>query len=135
MDSDTFQPPKIVDNRSDAEILASFKIYKSPAVSERNVWAFWNTGIGNSPPWCQRNVSSWARRLGFSFTIHVLDCVNDSPTHISKYIDSALLPECMNKQTLKGPHVGQITSDFVRLPLVYLYGGVWLDVGFLSSKA
>ncbi|KAL2813514.1 hypothetical protein BJX63DRAFT_442865 [Aspergillus granulosus] len=26
------------------------------------------------------------------------------------------------------PHVGQHSSDLIRLPLLYLYGGVWLDV-------
>ncbi|CAI7668742.1 unnamed protein product [Penicillium crustosum] len=34
---------------------------------------------------------------------------------------------------MTGPHVGQHSSDLIRLPLLYLYGGVWLDALCLNA--
>ncbi|KMU80485.1 hypothetical protein CISG_02336 [Coccidioides immitis RMSCC 3703] len=36
---------------------------------------------------------------------------------------------------MTGTHVGPHSGDLVRLPLVYLYGGVWMDVGTFLFKS
>ena len=120
--------------QSDEDILSRLKTFQSVGSSERNVWAFWDKGLSNSPPWNQRNVASWVRRLGPSWTIRVLDRVEDSPVHVSKYVDSSFFPDAFNDGKMAGPHVGPHMADLVRLPLLYLYGGVWIDVGFLLFR-
>ena len=121
-------------HQSDEEILSKLKAFQPPTSSERNLWAFWHSGLSNSPPWNQRNVVSWVRRLGPSWTIRVLDRVEESPVHVSKYVDSSFFPEAFLDNKMDGPHVPPHMADLIRLPLVYLYGGVWLDVGFLLFR-
>lgn len=129
-----YSPESSRNLKSDVEILARLQTFQPVTDSERNVWAFWDKGLPQSPPWNQRNVISWVRRLGPSWTVRVLDRVEGSPVHISKYVNSSFFPETFNSQTMAGPHVGPHTADLIRLPLLYLYGGVWLDVGFLLFR-
>ncbi|KAL2870554.1 glycosyltransferase [Aspergillus lucknowensis] len=119
---------------TNAEILADLQVYKPVRDSERNVWAFWDKGLSSSPGWNQRNVISWVRRLGPSWTVRVLDLVEGSPSHVSRYIPREMLPDVFWDRKMTGPHVGQHSSDLVRLPLLYLYGGVWLDVGMFLFR-
>lgn len=124
-------PPK--DLRSDDEIIASLREYK-PITSEKNVWAFWDKGVSCMPAWNQRNVISWVRRLGPSWTVRVLDSMDDSPMNVEKYVESSFFPDAFNDRTMTGPYVGQHSSDLVRLPCLYRYGGVWIDVGILLFR-
>ncbi|KMP06313.1 hypothetical protein CIHG_01665 [Coccidioides immitis H538.4] len=109
--------------------------FKPVSSSERNVWAFWNRGLANCPQWCQRNVIIWVRRLGPAWTVRVLDLVEGSPTHALKYLPSSFLADAVINQKMTGTHVGPHSGDLVRLPLVYLYGGVWMDVGTFLFKS
>ena len=120
--------------KSDEEILSRLAAFQPATASEKNVWAFWDKGLSNSPPWNQRNVASWVRRLGPSWTVRVLDRVEGSPVHVSKFIDSSFFPKAFIDGEMGGPHVAPHVADLVRLPLLYLYGGVWIDVGFLLFR-
>jgi hypothetical protein len=51
------------DSRSDEQVLASLSEYKA-VTSEKNVWAYWHSGLNNMPKWNQRNVIDWVRILG-----------------------------------------------------------------------
>ncbi|KAI9760532.1 MAG: hypothetical protein M4579_001617 [Chaenotheca gracillima] len=124
-----------VDERTDEEILAQLQTFQPANESEKNVWAFWDKGFSKSPPWNQRNVISWVRRLGPSWTVRVLDLVEDSPVNVYKYVDAGFFPEAFNARTMSGKHVAPHTADLVRLPLLYLYGGVWLDVGLMLFRS
>ncbi|TPX15827.1 uncharacterized protein E0L32_000161 [Thyridium curvatum] len=121
---------------SDEEIIARLCTYTpvNPD-SEKNVWAYWDKGLVNAPAWNQRNVVSWVRRLGPSWTVRVLDIVGGSPTHVSKYVDDSYLPKAFLDKDLPGPHAAASASDLVRLPLLYQYGGVWIDVGLLLFRS
>ena len=127
-------PESQLDLRSDEEIIMQLKSYQAPTASEKNVWAFWDTGFDRMAPWTQRNVINWVRRLGPSWTVRVLDHVEGSPVHISKFVDASFLPEAFNNHTMTGPHVGPHSGDMVRLPLLYLYGGVWMDAGMMLFR-
>ena len=123
-----------LDHSSDAQIIQELLQYKPVTNSEKNVWAFWDKGFSNCPPWCQRNVISWVQRLGPSWTVRVLDNVEGSPNHISKFVDESFFPESFNQRRLDDPQPGAHISDLLRLPLLYLYGGVWLDVAFFLFR-
>ncbi|OJJ50965.1 hypothetical protein ASPZODRAFT_126944 [Penicilliopsis zonata CBS 506.65] len=122
-------PEAQLDHRSDAEIIAELKSDRPLSSAEKNVWAFWHSGFDNMVPWTQRNVIGWVRLLGPEWTVRVLDRVPDSPLNISRFVDASFFPDAFNKNIMSGPSVGPHMADLIRLPLLYLYGGVWMDVG------
>lgn len=131
--SSELRPIPSKDIRPDEEIIASLEDYR-PVISEKNVWAFWDKGISHMPAWNRRNVISWVRRLGSSWTVRVLDRVENSQMNVDKYVDSSYFPNAFINKTMTGPHVGQHSSDLVRLPCLYQYGGVWMDVGIILFR-
>ena len=125
--------PSKLDLRTDEEI-GLWLQQRHSATSEKNVWAFWNKGYDHMPPWVQRNVINWVKRLGPQWTVHLLDLVPDSETNVYHYLDKSLFPDAFNNKTMDGPHVGPHQGDIVRLPLLWKYGGVWMDVGTLLFR-
>lgn len=121
-------PSDKLDVRSDEKIAAWLQ-QRHPVTSDKNVWAFWNKGYSQMPPWVQRNVINWVRRLGSDWTVHLLDLVPGSETNVYHYLDKQFFPNAFNDNTMDGPHVGAHQGDIVRLPLLWKYGGVWMDVG------
>lgn len=128
-------PPEKLDLRSDEEIEAWLQT-RHPVTSDKNVWAFWHSGYKNMAPWVQRNIINWVRRLGSDWTVHLLDRVPGSETNVSHLVDSSFFPDCFNNGTMDGPSVGAHSGDLIRLPLLWLYGGIWIDAGesFSSSS-
>jgi hypothetical protein len=123
-----------LDKRSDDEILDSLAKF-APVTSEKNIWAYWHSGVLSMPPWCQRNIIGWARLCGPSWTIRVLDTVPDSPNHALKYVPPDLLPETFVKGTMEGPYVGPHSADFLRGACLYRHGGVFMDVGIILFRS
>ena len=122
-----------LDKRSDEEILKSISEY-AQVTSEKNIWAYWHSGVGMMPDWCQRNVCNWARLCGPSWKIRVLDSVPDSPNYALKYVPAEMLPETFVKGTMDGPYVGPHSADMLRGACLYLYGGVSMDVGIILIR-
>ncbi|KAF5529900.1 capsule polysaccharide biosynthesis [Fusarium mexicanum] len=122
-----------VDLRTDEDMISSIEQYK-PVTSEKNIWAFWDSGIRAIPPWCQRNVIGWARICGADWTIRVLDMVPNSPNHVLKFVDREMLPEAFLSGTMDGQHAGQHSADCIRGPLLLRYGGISMDVGCLLIR-
>ncbi|KAJ8120755.1 hypothetical protein ONZ43_g2618 [Nemania bipapillata] len=120
--------PYKLDLRNDDEIGAWLR-KPHPITSDKNVWAFWHAGYTNMPPWVQRNVINWVRRLGPEWTVHLLDKVPGSETNVSRFVESSYFPDAFNNGTMDGPNVGPHSGDLVRLPLLWKYGGVWIDAG------
>lgn len=87
------------------------------------------------PPWTQRNVLGWARVLGPSWTIRVLDGVAGSANNAMRFVPPDLLPPAMREGRMAGPYIATHSADFVRLPLLFLHGGCWLDVGALLVRS
>ena len=126
-------PESRLDKRSDREILSSLQEYH-PVTTERNVWAYWHSGISSSPPWVQRTVVNWIRRLPPTWTVRILDKIPGSPLHFHRYVTPTLLPNALNNNTMTGPHVGPHSADLLRLPLIFLHGGVWMDAGTILFR-
>ena len=130
-------PPNLVPNyrnhsdlRTDAE-LSTWLGSRHAVTSDKNIWAFWHNGFLSMRSWCRRNIMNWVRRLGPEWTVHVLDCVPGSETNVCHFIPDEYLPDALLNGTMDGPSKGAHAGDLVRLPLLWLYGGIWLDVGTL----
>ncbi|KAI1279482.1 putative capsule polysaccharide biosynthesis protein [Xylaria sp. FL0933] len=127
-------PEARIDRRSDEEILRQLKAYCSPMTGARNVWAYWHTGFDTMPPWIKRNIVNWVRKLGCSWKVRVVDSVPGSPTNVYRFVDKQFFPDSYNRRAMTGPFVGQLSSDFVRLSLLLVYGGVWMDVSIILIR-
>lgn len=122
-----------LDTRSDEDILDSLSEH-APVISERNVWTFWHAGVRAMPSWCQRNVVNWVRLCGSSWSIRVLDSVAGSPNNALEWVPADFLPETFVKGTMDGPYTGPHSADLLRGACLYLYGGVWQDVGVIMIR-
>jgi hypothetical protein len=124
--------------RDDEKILADLQSFNAVGMNdEKNVWAFWDRGLHQCPPWCQRNIVSWVRRFSkMGWTVRVLDMVDGSDSHYAKYLEDlpTLFPATFLDQSMSGPHKAPHSSDLIRLPLLEAYGGVWLDVSFMLFR-
>ncbi|KAH7310714.1 hypothetical protein B0I35DRAFT_439576 [Stachybotrys elegans] len=121
-------PASLLDPRSDAEITSQLLRFQ-PVTSQKNIWAFWDTGFSQMRPYVKRNIIGWVRRLGPEWTVRVLDHVEGSPMNVEHYLDRTEFHDAFNNRAMTGPYVGAHSGDVVRLPLLFHYGGVWLDVG------
>jgi hypothetical protein len=126
-------PPSRCDARSDEEIVAAL-VQHQPIRSEKNVWTFWDTGFLEVRPYVKRNIIGWVRRLGPDWTVRVLDHVEGSPLNVSTFLEAAEFHDAFNSRIMTGPYVGAHSGDVVRLPLLYHYGGVWMDAGTMLFR-
>ncbi|KAH8647276.1 hypothetical protein BX600DRAFT_503430 [Xylariales sp. PMI_506] len=118
------------DKRTDQEIIENI-LNPPPVSSEENIWAFWDKGYNAMPAWQKRNVLGWARILGPRWTIRVLDTIQGSPANIFNFLEDTYLPKHLINGRTTGRYAGANTSDTIRLPCVYQYGGIWMDVGII----
>ncbi|KAH7366947.1 hypothetical protein B0T11DRAFT_251948 [Plectosphaerella cucumerina] len=121
-------PSSQLDLRSDEEILSELGTFR-PVNGEKNVWAFWDKGLEAMYPSYRCTVVNWVRKLGPSWTVRLVDLIDDSPNNVYRYIDQEWFPDCFNHRTMDGAHAAQHAADLVRLPLLFEHGGVWMDVG------
>lgn len=127
----TFSAPK--DTRSDADILAALSRH-APITSEKNIWAYWHSGLNSMPGWCRRNIIAWQRICGPSWSIRVLDSVPESPNHALEFIPAEMLPEAFVKNAMDGEYFGPHSADLLRGACLYLHGGCFMDVGNLLVR-
>ncbi|UKZ81753.1 hypothetical protein TrVFT333_009525 [Trichoderma virens FT-333] len=123
--------PEKIDHRTDEEIAAWLQ-KRHPVTSDKNIWGFWDTGFAQMSPWVKRNVINWVRRLGPEWTVHIVDRVDGSETSVFHYVEESYFPKTFVEGTMDGhkAHMG----DLVRLPLLWKYGGVWMDVGLILLR-
>ncbi|KAI0150053.1 hypothetical protein F4776DRAFT_604280 [Hypoxylon sp. NC0597] len=121
-------PESQLDLRPEAKILEELRSFR-PITSEKNVWAFWDKGIGSMYPSYRCTVVNWVRKLGKSWTVRIVDLIEGSPNNVYNYVHKDWFPDCFVNRTMDGRHAPQHAADLVRLPLLYEHGGVWMDVG------
>ncbi|KAI1456566.1 hypothetical protein F4805DRAFT_458567 [Annulohypoxylon moriforme] len=121
-------PDSELDLRPEAEIIKELHTFR-PITSEKNVWAFWDKGLDAMYPSYRHTVINWVRKLGPSWTIRIVDLIDDSPNNIYNYVDKSWFPDVFLTRKMDGRHAAQHAADLVRLPLLYEHGGVWMDVG------
>jgi hypothetical protein len=127
-------PEQTLDTRSDCEIIHQLRSFQEPTESNKNVWGYWHTGFDRMPPWTQRNVIQWARQFGPSWTVRIVDSVPGSPAHVSRFVPPTLFPDAFNSGGMIGRYIGAHSADLVRLPLLDLHGGIWMDVGTILIR-
>lgn len=120
--------------RSDNQITATLSQFQ-PVVSEKNIWAFWHSGVNSMSSWNLRNVISWSRMHDAEWTIRVLDSAPDSPNYFLNYIPASSLPDAFVQGNLDGPYVGPHSADLLRGACLFLHGGAFLDVGNLLIRS
>lgn len=129
-------PETDVDKRSDGEIVNALRTYSRPlADQQKNIWAYWHTGWEQMPAWTKRNVIGWCRLHDSSWTVRVLDGVPGSPFNVHEFVGPEFFPSAMNEGRMEGRYAATHCADFARLPLLLLYGGVWIDVGSLLTRS
>ncbi|KAI8632638.1 hypothetical protein F5Y19DRAFT_418326 [Xylariaceae sp. FL1651] len=121
-------PESLLDLRPEAQIVEELRSFR-PIASEKNVWAFWDKGLDAMYPSYRCTVVNWVRKLGSSWTVRIVDLSEGSPNNIYNFVDKDWFPVCFINRTMDGQHAAQHSADLVRLPLLFEYGGVWMDVG------
>ncbi|KAK6196727.1 hypothetical protein LQW54_011236 [Pestalotiopsis sp. IQ-011] len=126
---DQLEPIAVQDHRTDEEILQALAQY-APVTSEKNIWAFWHSGLDKMPAWCQRNVADWVRICApGGWAVRVLDNLPESPNYALRHVPADLLPEAFVGRDMDGPYVGPHSADFLRGACLVQHGGVFIDVG------
>lgn len=111
------------------QFLETLESYR-PVNSEKNIWAFWHSGISTMPEWCQRNIIDWVRICGTTgWTVRVLNNLPTSPNYALKYLREDMLPEAFVRGTMDGPYSGPHSADLLRGACLLQHGGVFMDVG------
>lgn len=110
--------PACLDQSQDDAIITSLQTYV-PITSERNVWAFWDTGFKAMPAWTQRNVIGWVRLEEQSWTVRVLDSVEQSPNNVLNFVEPSDFPEAYCEGRMNGNDASQHVADFARVALLY----------------
>ncbi|KAI9737713.1 MAG: hypothetical protein M1818_005717 [Claussenomyces sp. TS43310] len=126
-------PSSQLDTRSDEAIISTLLQFQ-PITSEKNVWTFWDTGFWEMRPYVRRNIIGWVRRLGPDWTVRVLDHVDGSALNVNTFLEATEFHDAFNNRTMTGPYVGAHSGDVIRLPLLYHYGGVWMDAGTMLFR-
>lgn len=126
---------ELTDQRTDNEVLKTLEA-EAPVTSEKNVWAFWDTGISKAPAWCQRNVASWVRmNSAAGWTVRVLNLVKGSASHWSKFVPAEMLPTAFVEGRMDGPYAAQHSADLLRGAVLYQHGGIFLDVSCMLFRS
>ena len=105
-------------------ILLLFVSYKTERYSRKTIpkiiWTFWDSN--DIPDVVQKCIDTW-KRTNPEYEINILSKENISRFLPGNYIFSS--PHC--KDSI------QRSSDFIRLQLLYLYGGFWIDASTILN--
>lgn len=88
----------------------------------RKIWTFWNTK--DLPPTVHNCVKTW-EFFNPGYEIHIINTKN-----VNKWI-----PEAKINKLHHGKESFARLSDFIRLNLLYKYGGIWLDASTICTQS
>ena len=105
----------------------TLKPVKQELIGKKIIWQYWAQGIKNSPDLVKVCFSSVDRFKGEYEVIRLDD------SNLKEYLD---LPEFIYNKKNSNPNFNHaFFSDLIRLALLDIYGGVWLDATiFLTGK-
>lgn len=95
---------------------------KPNLVGKKIIWTYWDQGIDQIPYFNKKCIESW-KHYNPEFQVIIVD-----KNTVFDYIYVTDLPEHWNEFML------QLKSDFVRINLLYYYGGVWIDSSIVCIK-
>lgn len=93
----------------------------------KRVWAFWGSGPDTMTAFTQESVKMWKQFTTDEWEIRIINNLPDKTNdcHYSNYVSQEHLPKQFEDM------IAQHQSDAVRLALMRLYGGVYIDVSLL----
>jgi mannosyltransferase OCH1-like enzyme len=89
----------------------------------RIIWSFWSSGTEHAHLWNQVNAITWHCALGPEWQIFVLSSLPNTPSYFRNFISDDLLPIGFDNI-----ETWEAKSDLIRLALLKVYGGVWMDI-------
>lgn len=111
----------------------------------KRIWGFWDKGKEAMPGFYKANVKHWEdllnRKGGQKWEIRILNLIKDDPDYIGNFVAADTLPSpeflaskigTRNFEKALNPHI--IFSDFLRLELLYEYGGFWMDPSIILHR-
>lgn len=98
---------------------------KNHSVPDEPIWVMWYQGFSNAP----EIVRCCVRSIELNNTKHKVIVLSEK--NLSDYIE---MPEFINEKFKKGWISRQHYADMVRLYLLYVYGGAWIDATVLNTK-
>lgn len=117
-------------------------------VLNRTIWTFWDKGENNMPAFHRANVNHWRKILKkfqakgkVAWDVKVINLVKGDPYYFGNFFDPNLIPTIDEIKSKIGSDDGKkvnpyvITSDFIRLELLYKHGGVWMDPSIMLHRS
>lgn len=109
------------------DLFADIDLNKCPPIGSNNkhMWAYWHQGTKNMPLFVRQNIEHW-KTVAPDWEIRLIQGADPtSECHHSKFVDEDMLPKYFSHLLV------QKQSDAVRLALIRLYGGIYMDVTVL----
>lgn len=109
------------------QVVPDIDLAKCPAITDnpKRIWAYWHTGLHTMPLFIQENIKMW-KAINPDWEIRAITGDNENDEcHWSKFIGRDLLPSHFEKFFI------QLKADAVRLALLRLYGGAYLDCSII----
>ncbi len=114
---------RFIDGMSKEETHA--ELSKKVRSEKPQIWMFWWTGLSSAPDIVKMSVNS-VRANAKGFEVHVLDQNN-----YQEYIE---LPQYVIEKHDRGLITHAMFSDILRVTLLSVYGGVWIDATILCLR-
>ncbi|MCF7970797.1 MAG: capsular polysaccharide synthesis protein [Methylococcaceae bacterium] len=98
--------------------LSDYLLPKEPFLGRKKIWFFWDSGIVNAPDIVKISYSNW-KQMNPDYEVILLN--NENCTQKTGFN----FQSCFENATAQTGTAGK--TDFLRLYLLYHWGGVWVD--------
>jgi hypothetical protein len=105
------------------QLIPELDISRCPPLTSntKRIWAYWHAGFKEMPIFVQQNIRMW-KAVSPDWEIRVIQGTDpNDECHYSKFIAPEMIPKYFNDMLV------QIQSDSVRLALMRVHGGVYMD--------
>lgn len=116
---------RICDCHFDVEKLRPQPLPLTPECYGKVVWVYWNTGLDTAPPLVKMCYSSVLKNVGEDYQVVLL-----TEKNLRHYVN---FPDFVYDKRSRKCFREAYFSDLLRIALLYLYGGIWIDATCLMS--